>query len=252
MDLVVDFQHGVAVGNAQLSIVENTRADDVVVEELRDLLQRTASDIGVGHTDIHGVGLCVRVFLLILLELRFLSVEVDATDVAHGDGGCDDAQHAQRVGAGVARCYLGHFAFGKYAVEGLVGGSKSRSVGHGSIERAHHHGEVVRVARVEEAVVAGEHDSNVEQDDQARHQVEFDTAFAEALKESRPHLQTNAEHEEDEAEILYEVEDFRGSGETDVPRQDAGKQHKGDSQRDASNFNLTQQHTNKDDYGEEQ
>lgn len=106
-------------------------------------------------------------------------------------------------------------------------------VGHGAVERAHHHGEVEWVAGVEEDVVAAEHHGHVEQHDAHGKEVERDAALAEALEEARPHLEAYHEDEEDEAEILQEREDVRRAGEPHVAGEDAGEEHERDTERDA-------------------
>ena len=126
--------------------------------------------------------------------------------------------------------------------EGLVGSSKSGRVGHSSIERSNHHGEVGLVAGVEEEVVASKHHGNVEQNHGCGEQVERDAALAEALEEARSHLQTDAEDKEDEPEVLYEREDACGGCEADVSGKDARKEHECDSQRDAANLDFPQQY----------
>ena len=48
------------------------------------------------------MGFLVRILGFCLAELLFLSIEVDAADVVHGNGCSDDAHHAQRIGTGIS------------------------------------------------------------------------------------------------------------------------------------------------------
>jgi len=94
-------------------------------------------------------------------------------------------------------------------------------------------------------------------------QVERHAAFLETLKEARAHLQAYTIDKEDKPEVLYEVHKHRRTGIghlarrgpqliVDVPGQDAGKQHKGDSKRDPRDLEPSEANANGDDQRVEQ
>ena len=236
----------------QLTVVEEVCADHIAVEEVRDFLQRTSSDVGVSHLQRHSVWFGMWIFFLSLVELFFLFLEIGASDVADGDGGTDDAEHSERISTGVTVSNLWCFTGSKYRVECFVGGTESRCVGHGTVEGTHHHRQVDAVARVEENVIAGKHHQHVEKHCGRGQKVKCHTAFLKALEEAWTHLQTDAEHKEDQSEILQEGKN-RGRGcEADVAGDDAGEQNIGDTQRDAANLDFSQQHAHGDHQGIEQ
>ena len=130
----------------------------------------------------------VWVFFLGLVEFFLLFLEVGASDVADGNGGTDDAEHAERISTSVAVGDLRCFTGSKHRGECFVRSTESRRVGHGTVEGTHHHRQVDAVARVEEDVVACKHHQHVEQYRGRGQQVERYATFLKALEESRTHL----------------------------------------------------------------
>ena len=250
--LVADVEHRVAGGNAERALVVNAGAHHVAVEKFRDLQQRSVGNIGVGHPERHDVRLGVRVLCLGFGELFLLFLEARLGDIADGDGRPDDAQHTQRIGAGIAVGNLWSVSIAEYGPQSLVGRTQSRRIGNGSIEGAHHHRQVDGIACVEEDVVASKHDQHVEQNGDRGKQVERNASLAEALEETGAHLQANTEHKENQPKVLHECQGGRGGREAHVSGQNAGKKHKGDAKRDAANLDLAQQYTDRDDKGIEQ
>ena len=228
IELVADMEDSVAVGKAHMSVVQNARANEVAVQEVVHLHQRLALQIGIRYLHVHLMGLHVGVLAFKPFQVLFFFLQTNPADIAHGNRGTDDAHHTERIGTGITRCYLRQIA-AENGIERLVGRTKTRSVGHGTIERTHHHWQVMGIAGVEENVVASEHHQDIKQNGRSSQQVQFYTRRSETLEEARSHLQTNHEDKQHEAEILNERKNADGSREADVSCQDSGKKHKGDS-----------------------
>ena len=191
---------------------------------------------------MHLVWLGVRVLSLFLLQFFLLVGKTGACDEAHGDGGTDDAEHTKRISTGVARCDLRHGAVGggvPYRLEGFVGSTKTRGVGYGTIERANHHGKVRLAVGVEEDVIACKHHGDVKHNGCCREQVERYATFLETLEETRAHLQTYAEHEQDKSEVLNEAQNVDRSCETDVSSYNSREKNEGHSKGDTANLYLS-------------
>ena len=75
--LVAHLKFSVPLREAQLTVVQYTRADDIAVEELRNLLQCAPCDIRIGNFQIHHMRFLVRVGSLHLLDFLVLLVEID-------------------------------------------------------------------------------------------------------------------------------------------------------------------------------
>ena len=221
--LVALREDGVARGNGHVAIVQQTRANDIAVEEARNLGQRATRDIFVAHFEHHLVGLGVWIFTFLLGQLLLLALELHTRDIAHGNRSSDDAQHAQRIGAGVTRRNLGHLACRKHVGERFIGRTQARRVGHRTIERTHHHRQVVGIVGVEKQPVARKHHRNVEQNGDRGKHVERDAALAETLEKTGTNLQANAENEKNETEVLHKAQDVRGRSEANVSGDDACK-----------------------------
>lgn len=253
-DLVSGGQHGVAHGGDEHTVVQQAGDHHVAVQELADLHQRAACDIAVLHTQVHHMGLYMGVGSLCLFQLLVLLLQVHAADVAHGNGGSDDAKHAKRIGTGITVGNLRHTIRGEDGSQRLVGGTQTGRVGDSSVHRAHHHGQAVGIIGVKEQIVAGEHHSHVEQNGAHGQQIELNATLFETLEEAGTHLQAYAEDKENEAEILDEREcGVRlGRCQAQVTGKDAHKQDKADTQRDAANLNLAQVHAKGNNHSIEQ
>ena len=185
-----------------MSVVKQSRAYEVTVEEVVNLKDGATGKIGVGHLQVHLMRFYVSVLCVSLFKILLLLVERDAADESQCDSGTDDTEHTKRIGTGISRSNLRRTTVGEHRTERLVGGTKSRSVGDGSVHRTHHHWQVDRVACVEEDEIAGEHHCHIEQHCTYREHVERDAALAEALKETRAHLKSNHEDKQDKTKIL--------------------------------------------------
>ena len=186
----------------------------------------------------------MRVGSLLLVELLFFCSHIHAGDVLDEDGSTDDSNHTQRIGTGIT---IGdaRSTVRENTEQCLVGSTKTWGVGNRTIEGAHHHRQVLWVAGVEEEVIASEHHEDVEQDSCGRKQVQRHTTFLETLEEARTHLHTNHEDKEYQSEVLHEGKDFLRAREAHVAGQDTCEEHEGNTQRDATNLDLSQIHTNR-------
>ena len=193
----------------------------------------------------------MRVLGLGVGQLLFLVLKADAADVAHGYRGTDDAHHAKRIGTGITAGYL-RSAVGEYRCECFVGSTETRRVGDGTIECTDHHWKVERVAGVEEQEVAGEHHGDVQRNGRCGQQVKCYAALAEALEEARSHLQTDAEHKENQAQVLRKVQNVGRCREVNVTGDDSCEEHEGHAQRDTKDLYFAQQHAYADHNGVEQ
>ena len=99
---VANVKHRVAVGNAHVVVVQDSRADKVPVHEVVDLKHRLPFEIGVGYLQSEAAGLCGCVLCVFVEEPLFLFLKLDVAQKAYGNGCTDDAQHAQRIGASIA------------------------------------------------------------------------------------------------------------------------------------------------------
>ena len=79
---------------------------------------------------------------LFSFQFLFLSLEVCLRDEPYEDCRADDAEHAERVCAGISVGNLRYLAVGEDGCQGLIGGTKARGVGDGAIEHAYHHRQV--------------------------------------------------------------------------------------------------------------
>ena len=187
-----------------MSVVKQSRANEVTVEEVMNLKDGATGKIGVGHLQVHLVGFYMSILGISILKRLLLFVQGDAADESQCDSGTDDTEYTERIGTSISRSNLGRTTIGEHRTECLVGGTKSWSVGDGSIHRTYHHWKVDGVARVEEDEIAGKHHCHIEQYSAYREHVERDTSLTETLKETRSHLKSNHEDKQDKTKILNE------------------------------------------------
>ena len=255
--LIAIVQHGVAVGDGNMAFVEDAGNDEVAAEELTDLKERPPVQSAVFHAERHLVGLGVGILGPFLLDLFLFLVELHATEEADGDGGQNDTHDAQRIGTGIA---VGNW--GSVGTEdggtGFVGGTEAGRVRDGTAKHTDHHGQVVGVlaldgsALVEDKEEEGDAADDVQQNDGNGQHIHLDAGFLQALEEAGPHLEADAVDEEDEPEVLHVGQDFRRAREVEMSGQNAGKEHKGDAERNAEDFDASQRDAQRDDGGVEQ
>ena len=197
-----------------------------------------------------------RLLVVLLVEVFLLFLEVHFEDDAYEDDAADDADHSERVGASVAVGYDGHTSLeGVNLVDllkGCIGSTEARSVGHGSAERADHHGQIVDGRNdATQAVVEDEHHGYVEHDDARRYAIGLQASLLERSEERGSHLQSDAEDEKNESEVLDEGDDFcvllDVAPHEQVASQDADKENPCDTERDATYLDLVAQEYSKRD-----
>ena len=150
------------------------------------------------------MGSLVRIGRFSVFQFLLFISKRYAAYIPYQYSGTDDADNTERIGAGITVGYLQVIEILELVgdgTEGFVGGTKTGGVGDGTIQSTGQHGEIeVRV--VKEKIIASEHHGDVEQYHAHGHQVEGNAASHKTLEESRSYLQANAEHEEDESEVL--------------------------------------------------
>ena len=276
-----ELEFGVAVGDDDGAVLKEAAAyDELAVEEVVELVERSSYDGGVGDAYGHVVCLGADVLVVALLELSVALLEACSGEESDGDGGEDDADNAEGVSAGVTVGDGGSGATEEFG-EDAVGGTETGGVGDGTVHDADHHGEVAVVA---DAVDVGdgfggeqahacaelpetEHDGHVEEHDAYGEEVHLDAVAAlEDFEEGGTDLQTDAVDEEDKSELLDEVNDglLIGYGccgvvvevvAADVANDDADEEHPGDAESDtvllAANLPASELDAETDDEGVE-
>ena len=248
---VAHVEHGFLVRGEHFFAVAVVGADEGTAEELAQLKDGLALERLVLHAQRHVVGLGVGVVLLVAADFLLLLLELDAEDVADGDGGTDDAHYAQGIGAGVAVRDVLAAHVNAQGVDGFLGGTKTGGVGDGTVEHADGHRERRLVVRVEDEVVEGQHGEHVERHNADRDEVHLHTALLERLEEARTDLQTDAVHKQNQAEVLDKGQDLGGTGVAavgvgnargvvDVSDYNAREQHEGNAQGDAAELDLAE------------
>ena len=190
-----------------------------------NLFYRAVFKIRVGDLEVHHVRFHRCILSFLLFQLLFFIFKLHPADISDSDSSANNTEHAKRVCAGISVCNLRYLSGREDCRQSLIGSTKARSVGHGSIERSNHHWQVVVVACVEENEIACEHNCDIKQDQACRQDVKRNTTFSETFKETGTNLKSNHEHEQDKSEILYERQDIRRSCKSDMACGDACKQY---------------------------
>ena len=142
--LVALADDGVAVGDADVSVLQDAAADEVASQELTHLKNRPACEVGVLHHERHAVRRGMRIGSQLLFYLPLLVLQADAAQETKGKGCSDNAQHAKGIGTGIA-VGNGRRTRSEDLVAGFGGSTKAGGVGDGSTEHAHHHGKAARI-----------------------------------------------------------------------------------------------------------
>ena len=87
---------------------------------------------------------------------------------------------------------------------------------------------------------------DAQQDDRRGASHESDSAVLERREESRADLQSDRKDEKDQSEFLHEVPHFAVDGHPEMAEQDADEQYPRDTQRNASDFDFSQQNADGD------
>ena len=84
-------QDGIAIGNADISIVEESCADDVALQELADLHQISTCDKGVLYAQMHLMRLLMWVLVFLRLQILLFFLKADLAEIFHSKGSSDNA-----------------------------------------------------------------------------------------------------------------------------------------------------------------
>ena len=168
----------------------------------------------------------------------------------------DDAQHAQRIGNGIGGCQRGgvqgcDFRRGALGLQDvahcLLGGAQSGRVGDGAGHDTYHRPKFLAGNPVD-----GERGQDREQDHSEGEQIELDAAGQERMEESGTHLQSDAEDEQDQTEVLHEGKDGRVDTKAEMAGQDAQEQDPGRTDGDPLDLETPQPEAGCDHEGEQQ
>ena len=134
--LVAHIEYRLMIRNTYVSFVTDTGANKLTSQKFFDFNQCFSADRLIAYLKAHHMRLVVRVSALSFQAL-FLFGHIDAEDVTDSDDRTDNTYHTQRIRTGITQCNLRSVV--AQLVQGLIGGTKSRSVRHSSIEDTHHH-----------------------------------------------------------------------------------------------------------------
>ena len=185
---------------------------------------------------------CERRIFFIVLQFGefFLCVDLEAfLDDEHSG---DDADHAEGISSGITHRHLlaDIVAAGVDLQESLLGSTKSGGVGDGAAHDAHklrYRGVAGRASLDEED---GEHDRHVETDAEQGEHVHGDASFLERGEESRAHLHTDGEDEENQSELAEKMQHVSVGRIAEMAEKNADKEHERDSERHTENFKFSQ------------
>ena len=237
--LVAQTEHAVGVGHRDLPVgVPDARDHELTVDQIAHVSHRASVEHRVGelHGDFLGefllLGECGQRFVLFF--------EFHAQGIADEDHREDDAHDTQRIGHGVAQRDAG-IAESRGVGISLLCGAQSGGVGHGAREDADHRRNGRSGHDVDDI---GRCDA--QQDDRRGASHEGDSAVLERREESRADLQSDRKDEKDQSEFLHEVPHFAIDGHPEMAEQDADEQYPRDTQRNASDFDFSQQNADGD------
>lgn len=220
VDLHVLLEHGFASRDEKRAVGEDAaRNDELDVEELVERFEGAAFGGAFGDANHQVFGRRGGIVLFGRFQSLAFLFKRGAGEEAHGDGGQNDAHHAEGIGAGIAVGDDRHVFHARHQIgQHVVGRAETGGVGHRSVEHAHHHGEIVgRVGVAEDAEGGGEeveadHHGHIEEHEAEGEHVHAQTARFEGLEEAGTHLQSDAVDEKNEAELLDHVDHVLLSG----------------------------------------
>ncbi len=224
--------------------MQDARDDELPLDQIAHILHRTTVEQFVGelHRDLRNEFLLVGKLgerLVLLLELHFKCI-------AHDDQRQDDTHDAQRIGDGIsernARQLLllvprERLARGRQSVGiGLLRGTESRRVGHGTRQDADHR----RNGRARDEVDdVGRR--NAQQHDGRGAADQRQAAVLERREETRTDLQTYRKDEQDQTELLHEVAHVAVDRHAEVTQGDTDEEDPRDAERYAADLDLAEQ-----------
>ena len=232
---------GARFGNCDLTVgTHQTRYHEVGLHHIVELQHAVAVDEGVGHFNAEKERFQVTV-LLLSFDIAYFLLVADAENPFYNEHAKDNAKHAERVGGGISVCH-GVDSFGVDSGDcgnSLLGGGKSRGVGHRSAHHTYQRGDVVDPS----AVVYYEHQHYVEGYTQQGESIEAQSAFLERREETGTDLQAYGKNEQYEAELTHELEDSGIDFVAEMTHQNAYEQNKGNPKRNAGNFYFADEYS---------
>ena len=238
MNNVAALHHGILDRNQEFAPALDARDDQFLVYHVLDVPDCLAEQIGIGDRDddaFEMIGVDAD-GVVIVLHLALYPDAEDGPDDKHGQ---DDAEHAERIGHGIAHSRHGRVQIAAHLVDfgnGLLGGAKAGRVGDGAAHDAGDHfgSQIARVAD-------DERHGKSQKDYRHGEYVQLKTVAAECAEETRAHVDAYAVDEQNEAELLGEMQHVGVDFGAEVCQNDAGEQDAGNSQFDLSNAQLADQ-----------
>ena len=146
VEFVIHIQQGLLVGHDDVSVVQHSRTNEISADESSHLQDALVSNGRIEHLHRHQVGLH-SLLVVLLVEVLQLFLKIHFENDTNEDDAADDAHDRKRVGASIAVSNDGHSSLEGMnlidLLQGGIGGTKTRGVGHGSTQGAHQHGQVV-------------------------------------------------------------------------------------------------------------
>ncbi|CDD48403.1 uncharacterized protein BN800_01404 [Bacteroides sp. CAG:875] len=234
---VAQTKHRTGIRRNHVSVLDDACTHKITRQEILYLRQCLAAQSLVLHLQGDGVRLHVGICLLFFLDFLTVLLHIYPADITDDDHGKNNTHYAQRISAGISH---GNFrTLIMQLLQGLVGRTKSRSVGHCSTKDTHHHRNINPALQ---GKIQNQCYCNVQEHNSHRQQVERDTPSLERRKKGRTDLKSDTEDKENQSEVLYERKNSRISGKAEVSCQDSDKQDECNSQRNAEEFNFSQQY----------
>ena len=136
------------MGSDDHAFMQQTRAYELTVYETTQFKDGLAVQTLIGHLQIlsHGFGACI--LLLHALQLGILLIILDTAYSLYYHRHHNDTYYGKRIGACVTVGYIGIAS--THLTERLFGSTQSRSIGNGTAQHAHQHGETVGVGAVKQ------------------------------------------------------------------------------------------------------
>ena len=179
----------------------DARNHELAQREFAELRDAHALDRGIAHLDRDAAGRQILQRIGAAAGFALLPLRVDAQQIAQCRERQDRPHHAQRIGHGITRSYVGRFGSGVQVAEGLLRGAQPRGVGYGS----GHHADEGRHRKPRQTIERNRR-PDAEQHGQYSDFVERNAALAERGKESGTDLQTDRIDEQDQSELLEKMQ----------------------------------------------
>ena len=185
--LVADVEFRILTRNADVTFVTDTRAYERTSQKILHLNQLFAVDSLIAYFQMQHMRHVLHIRFL-RVKLLFFFFQVDAADVTHGDNRADDADHTERVGAGISQCDGVSRII--QLVQRFLSCTQTGSVGYGTVQDTYYHRQVY--ISIDE--INAQCDYYVQCHNAHSKHVQRHTPFLERGEERRPYLQTDAEY----------------------------------------------------------